>query len=111
LESQETYTVHKPIKFNFNTKRVKLTKIDDQWQADLVYMQKYTDKGKNYILTVSDIFSKNAWAVPIRRKTGEEIKYSFQKLVTERIPSKIQTDKGLKFINKPTQELFKKLEI
>jgi len=111
LESQETYTLHKPIKYNFTTRRVKVTKIDDQWQADLVDMQKYTDKGKNYILTVIDIFSKHAWAVPIRRKTGEEIKTSFQKLFTERIPSKIQTDKGLEFINKPTQELFKKFEI
>jgi hypothetical protein len=74
-------------------------------------MQMYTDKGKNYILTVIDIFSKHAWAIPIRRKTGEEIKTSFQKLFTERIPSKIQTDKGLEFINKPTHKLFKKFEM
>jgi len=111
LEKQETYTLHKPIRHRFETRRVKVSKIDDQWQADLVDMQNYKDQRKNYILTVIDIFSKYAWAVPIHKKTGEEIKTSFQKLFKERIPSKIQTDKGLEFINKPTQELFKKHNI
>jgi hypothetical protein len=77
-------------------------------------MQKHTDKNKNYFPTVIDIFSKHAWAVPIRRKTGKEIKTSFQKLFTPRIPQKFkqtkdQTEK--EFINKPTQKLFKKFEI
>lgn len=71
-------------------------------------MQKNKDQGKNYILTVIDIFSKYAWAVPIQKKTGDEVKKSFEQIFKERIPSKIQTDKGLEFINKPTQELFKK---
>jgi hypothetical protein len=77
LESQKTYTIHKPIKYNFTPRRVKVTKIDDQWQGDLVTCKKYTDKEINYILTVIDIFSKHAWAVHIRRKAGEEIKNLF----------------------------------
>ena len=49
-------------------RRVIVSKIDDQWQADLVDMQKNKSQNKNfnYILTVIDIFSKFAWAIPIK---------------------------------------------
>jgi transposase InsO family protein len=108
LESQRTYTLHKPIRHRFNKRRVKVSKIDDQWQADLVDMQAYKDQGKNYILTIIDIFSKYAWAIPIKKKTSEEVKASFMKVFRERRPMKLQTDLGLEFLNKPTQDLFKK---
>lgn len=113
LRKQNVYTLHKPIKHRFPTRRVLVSKIDDQWQADLVDMQNYKfhNRQYNYILTVIDIFSKFAWALPIRKKTGEEIKNAFVTLFKERIPLKIQTDKGLEFINKTTQELFKKHQV
>ena len=104
------YTLHKPIKHRFKTRRVLVHKIDDQWQADLVDMQKYktVNKNMNYILTIIDVFSKYAWAIPIQRKTGDEITKAFKYVFKERIASKLQTDKGLEFINRPTQELLKK---
>jgi hypothetical protein len=70
--SQEKQTLNKPIEYNFITRRVKVTMIDDHWQADQVDMQKYTYIGKIYILAVIDISSEHAWAVPIRRKTGKD---------------------------------------
>lgn len=113
LGKQNVYTLHKPIKHKFKTRRVLVSNIDDQWQADLVDMQKYksSNKNMNYILTVIDIFSKYAWAIPIKKKTGEEITKAFTNIFKERIPTKLHTDKGLEFINKPTQALFKKHNI
>lgn len=110
LTRQNVYTLHKPIRHQFPTRRVIVSSIDDQWQADLVDMQKYKTQNKNinYILTVMDIFSKYAWAIPIKKKTGNDIAEAFQNIFKKRIPRKIHTDKGLEFINKPTQELFKK---
>lgn len=110
LSRQNVYTLHKPIRHKFPTRRVIVSSVDDQWQADLVDMQKYKSENKNinYILTVIDIFSKYAWATPIKKKTGNDIAEAFQNIFKERIPRKIHTDKGLEFINKPTQELFKK---
>ena len=88
-----------------------MSKIDDQWQADLVDMQKLSsvNKNVNYILTAIDIFSKFAWAIPINKKTGEEIMRAFSIIFRDRKPSKFHTDKGLEFINKPTQNLFQKI--
>ena len=36
LQSKDTYTLHKPVRYNFPRNRVIVTEIDDQWQADLV---------------------------------------------------------------------------
>ena len=60
LEKQEAYTLHKPIRHKFKTRRVLVNGIDDQWQADLVDMQNLKDGGYSYILTVIDVFSKYA---------------------------------------------------
>lgn len=113
LGKQNVYTLHKPIKHKFKTRRVLVSSIDDQWQADLVDMQKYKNQNKNmnYILTVIDIFSKFAWSIPIKKKTGEEIMKAFRNIFKSRIPRKLQTDKGLEFINKLTQDLLTKHNI
>ena len=38
LGKQKVCTLHKPIKHRFKTRRVLVSKIDDQWEADLVDM-------------------------------------------------------------------------
>ena len=64
-----------------------------------------------YILTIIDVFSKYAWAIPIKKKTGEEITKAFKNIFKNRYPKKLQTDKGLEFINKNTKALFKEYDI
>ena len=63
----------------------------------------------NYILTVIDVFSKYAWAVPVKRKTGEEISNAFEKIFKERTPTKLHRDKGLEFINNPLRNCLRKI--
>jgi len=109
LHEQDEYTKHKPIKRKFQRRRVYVTHIDDQFQADLVDMQEFKkyNNDTNYILTVIDVFSKFACGIPIKNKTGHEIAKAFKLIFKERIPENIQTDKGTEFINKHTQKLFK----
>lgn len=90
-----------------------MSRIDDQWQADLLFLRplsRYND-GNNYLLTVIDIFSKYGWAIPIKKKTGEEVTKAFKQIFKERVPEKLQTDKGTEFINKDAQLLFKENNI
>lgn len=109
LHQQDVYTRHKPLISKFKRRRTYVSHIDDQWQADLLFLKPFSryNDGKNYLLTVIDIFSKYAWAEPISRKTGEEVTKAFKKIFKERVPEKMQTDKGTEFINKDTQQLFK----
>ena len=71
LPYQDAYTLHKPVRRNYPRNQTRVAGIDDQWQADLVDMRTYEkyNQGINYILTIIDIFSKHAWAVPLERKT------------------------------------------
>ena len=113
LLQQETYTRHKPVKERHQYRRVIVEGIDDQWQADLCDMRnlsEYNNKYK-YILTVIDVFSKYAWAVAIKTKTGNEVSIAFAKIFKQRKPNRLQTDKGTEFINKTTQELLRKHSI
>jgi transposase InsO family protein len=94
--------LHKLIIRKFKRRKVVVHEIDEIWSADLVDMRHFAkhNKGFNYLLTVIDIFSKFAWAVPLKTKTGKEQIQSFQKLMKERKPTKLWTDAGKEFVNK-----------
>src|SRR5277367_3709819 len=74
LQAQDVYTLHKPLKTKFQRRRVYVDGIDDQWQADLVDMQKFRLQNKekggavNYILTVIDIFLSMHGVFQLKRK-------------------------------------------
>ena len=107
LQTQLTYTLHKPL----HTRRRRATyvsKIDQQWQADLVEMQQFAkdNGGIRYLLTVIDVLSKYAWAVPIKTKTGDDTLDAFKSIILHghRKPDKLQTDEGREFTNKKMQD-------
>ena len=53
--------------------------IDEQWQLDLVdmwSMEKFND-GYRFLLVCVDVFSKYAWVVPLKTKTGPDLVDAF----------------------------------
>ena len=112
LGKQASYSLHKPARKNFKRNPTVVGGIDQQWQADLADMQAISrkNKGAKYILTVIDVFSKYAWAIPIQNKGGEEMKKAFEllfKMAHPRKPQKLQTDAGKEFLNKDVQKVLK----
>ena len=103
LKKQRTYTTHKPARKHYPTRRYMTRGIDVQWQADLVEMRPYANvnQGNHYLITVIDMFSRYAWAMPLKRKTPEEVigalRYIFEK--DGRQPRYLQTDEGTEFEN------------
>ena len=65
-------------------------------------MQFYKSENNNfnYILTVIDCFSKYAWCIPLKDKTGKEIINTFIGLFKNRKPKKLQTVKGKELVIK-----------
>ena len=97
LKAQPTYTLHRSARIHYPTRHYVVHDIDEQWQADLadVGLLSRMNKGHHFILTVIDIFSRYAWARPIKTKHGREIARAFQDIFQEgRIPKRIQTDQG-----------------
>ena len=75
LLQQEEYTLHRPIRKKFKRNKVIVTGIDDTWQADLVDISKLANQnnGIKFLLTCIDVFSKYAWVIPIKNKSGKTI--------------------------------------
>ena len=108
LRKQRTYTLHKPARLRYSTRPYKTAGIDQQWQADLVEMIPYENEndGYRYLLTVIDLFSRYAWAKPIKDKTGKEVKRAFEEIFAlGRKCQRLQTDEGLEFDNRHVQRL------
>lgn len=107
--------LHKPARKNYPRRHVVMKSIDDLWQADLVELGAYKgeNKGFTFLLTVIDCFSKFAFAVPVRDKTGQSISHAMETIFVEnkRIPKMLQTDNGREFYCKPFKELLKKYNV
>ena len=102
LQSKDTYTFHKPVRYNFPRNSVIITRIDDQWQADLVDISSLArfNKGYKFLFTCIDVFSKFAWVLPLKNKSGESLDNGFQSILDlGQSPEKLQTDKGTEFLN------------
>ena len=110
LRKQQTYTLHKPIHKKFLRRKTVVAGIDTQWQADLAdlsKLSKFNDKHR-YLLCIIDVFSKYAWVVPIKDKTGITLVIAFKSVLESgRCPKSLQTDKGTELKNKEFQNFLK----
>lgn len=87
--------------------------------ADLVDMQKYAkeNNGYKYILTVICNFSKWAWAIPLKDKSGPTVATAMEEILDEmnlrdlRLVKHIFTDEGKEFFNSHFKALMKKHSI
>ena len=113
LQSVLSYTLHKPRRTRFPTSPTLVFDRDEQWQMDLVDMQKLSrwNKGNKYLLTVIDVLSKYAWAVPIKSKRSQDMTRGLERIYKQaspRRPLRVQTDQGKEFYNRGVQAWFKK---
>ena len=69
--------------------------------------------GFKYLLTVIDIFSKYAWCIPLKNKTGTSVVVAFTKILNEsgRKPDFLWVDRGGEFYNRVVDGWLKKLNI
>ena len=100
--------LNKPVINKFERKKIIVNHIDEIHSCDLVDMQKYfkMNKGYKYIFTNIDIFSKYAWAFPIKSKKISDIKACFEKIFKERKPKYIWSDQESSFFSKEILKFF-----
>lgn len=115
LRSQETYTLHKPVQRHFTRNKYILSNYNELWQVDLSDMRTYSkyNDGFKYILCVIDVFSKYAFARPMKTKDSATVKQCFETIFTEAkaTPRHIQSDKGTEFVSKEVRNYFKSKNI
>ena len=100
--------LNKPVINKFERKKIIINHIDEIHSCDLVDMVKYSrvNRGYKYIFTNIDIFSKYAWAFPIKSKTIKDIKPCFEKIFKERKPKYIWSDQESSFFSKEMLKFF-----
>ena len=82
--------------------------VNQQWQMDLADMQSMQEFNDGYLLVCIDVFSKYAWVVPLKNKTGPTLVEAFKVILSSgRKPEKIMTDQGTEFLNKHFRALMK----
>lgn len=95
--------LHRPVRKNFQRRRVYVHDIDDTWGMDIVFMTDLTKDNDQYkyILTIIDCFSKYAWAVPLKTKDAKVVYDAFISVInrSKRKPKHIWVDKGSEFYN------------
>lgn len=108
LDKQEVHQLYKQPKKTKNIQRTILSKPLSQVAIDLVDMQSYEHKQYKYILTAIDLFSKYAWAVPLRNKSAVTVKNGMLKVIRS-IPKgdilSLRSDNGSEFISKQMKKL------
>ena len=104
----------------FRRKRIIPLYKDETWSADLIDKSSLSKYNINYkfILTVIDIFTKYAWAIPLKNKSGLSITNGFKIVLSEhpqggsepRKPEKLWVDRGSEFYNETFKSLLKENE-
>jgi len=105
--------LHKPALKRYNTRKVYSKYVFEILGCDLVDLSFWASQNKDYkfLLTVVDVLSKFAWAIPLKNKSADEVTKAFEELFQEVKPQKLWSDSGTEFINKKLSALLKKLNI
>jgi transposase InsO family protein len=114
LNSQEAYILHRPARRRFTRCRTFTKRPNDLFQADLRDMSKLARYNDTccFILTVISVFSKYAFAQPLRDKRGQTVANAFDRIFPLITPQmNIFTDRGNEFYNRHVAEVFKKYAI
>ena len=101
--------LNKPTINKFPRQKVIVNYINEIHSTDLVDMTQYSkiNKGYKYIFTNIDVFSKIAYAFPLKSKKIQDIKPYFEKIFEKNKPKYIWSDKEPAFLSKEMQQFFK----
>ena len=108
LESQDAYTLHKQVRYRLSRRKTIVSGPSQQWQADLIDVSRLSrhNQGNKFLLTCMDVFSKKAWVVPLKNKSGISLVAAFTS-IQHPLPKTLQTDKGTEFLNHTFQQWLK----
>ena len=101
--------LNKPTINKFERQKVIVNHINEIHSTDLVDMTQYSkmNRGYKYIFTNIDVFSKIAYAFPLKSKRIQDIKPCFEKIFKNNKPKYIWSDKESSFLSKEMQNFFK----
>ena len=110
LSTQFPYTLHRRVVKKVRRNPIVVSCPEELVQADLIDMQSLAEynNGIKYILTLIDVFSKKAFAYPLKNKGSFEVVGALTKFFNQHfVPEKLQTDAGKEFLNAQVKYLMR----
>lgn len=115
LRGQDTFTLHRPVRYKYPMLHYRVSNIDDLWECDLIDLQsiKSYNDGYGYILVCIDVLSKYVWVEPLKNKSNESVKKALEIIFQRngRKPLTLQSDCGKEFVGKSVQKFLKTEDI
>lgn len=110
IQNQDAFTLLRPVKYKIKRQRIITQGIDDLWDADLADVSNLAQHNNNihFLLIVIDVFSKHLWVEPLPNKHHNTVIKAFARILKDRKPKLLRTDKGSEFINRWSKQFFKK---
>jgi len=110
LASRDAFTLYKPRRICFPPRKAYSKLIADLFQIDLVDLSNLASFNDvmRYLLNCIDVFTKRAWAVPVRTKSARDIVKAFEKILADRKCTMMQSDKGTEFLNTSFQPMLRR---
>lgn len=112
--------IHRYARKHYPRRKYVMFGIADTLQADLIEMQPFfkMNRGHRYILIVIDVFSKVAYAEPLKDKTGVETTQAMERIIKnfyQHNPhhkiKNLHTDEGKEFYNSTMARMLAKYKI
>ena len=111
LAGEESYTLHRPVRYRFPRRQTVVSGPGDQLQCDLVDCSRYksANDGVRYLFCCIDVFTKRAWVRPLISKRGTETAAAMAAILDSMAepPLAVQSDKGSEMLAAPFQRLLK----
>ena len=111
LRSQESYTLHKPVKHRYSRRKFFFPYSGFGLCIDIAFVNKYKKENVPYLLYILDGFSRYLEVIPISRIIASQM----EQALTDFFEKKslydykyIYSDLGKEFVNNTVQDLFKK---
>ena len=103
LQNVDAYSLQRPLRYKFKTRRVISQGIDALWDVDLADVSNLASEndGVRYLFIAIDVFSRQLWVVPLKNKRHESIIDGFKDIFESgRSPKEVRSDPGSEWKNK-----------
>jgi hypothetical protein len=103
--------IHRPVKRKFDRRSILAVSPNDIWSMDLLDVANIKDDndGVTFLLIIIDVYSRYAYAFPLKSKTPRAILTVMRTL--KELPNNIWTDEGSEFYNKEFAKFCKEHDI
>ena len=99
LQSKAPYTKYKQFRKTFPRLKAVAYRINEIWSVDVAYMDKVAqhNNGGNYLLVAVDVLSRYLRVQPMKALYAKDAVEAFKKMIKQKKPERVWTDKGSEF--------------